>query len=246
MISARHDWWAEALFFSYIRGLLRRSFQSLRLMGGLPDLDPRQPLLILPNHGTWWDGFFVYLLNRLLFRRRLHLMMLERQLERFRFFSRVGAFGIRPGMPRSVGETLRYSAALLGEPGNALCLFPQGELRYHALRPLGYQRGVESVLRLCGRAVQILPLAMRCELLGAQRPEAFFMADRSWTFDAAAFPGVAWLEAEQVALLERLEAAIRGGEPGRMLLEGRIPLDRRWGRRQDGAAEAAPFRNRRR
>ncbi len=235
MITARHDWWAEALFFPYIRGLLRRSFQSLRLIGEIPQIEAAQPLLIAPNHSTWWDGFFVYVLNRLLFRKRLHLMMLERQLERFRFFSRVGAFGIRPGMPRSVVETLRYSAALLREPGNALCLFPQGELRYHALRPLGYRRGLETVLALCGRTVQILPLAMRCELLGAQRAEAFFMADRSHIFDAAAFPGIAWLEAEQVALLERLEAAIRGGEPGRMLLAGRTPLDERWGRRRGTA-----------
>jgi hypothetical protein len=231
MIAARHQAWAERLFFPYVQGLLRRSFHRLRLLGELPPLDRRQPLLIVPNHGTWWDGFFAYVLNRLLFGKRLHLMMLEEQLSRYPFFRRVGAFGIRPGLPRSVLETLRYSAEVLRDPDNALCLFPQGELRYHALRPLGFQRGLERILGLCGTSVQLLPLGIRCELLAAQRPEAFFLADRCFTVEAGSFAGIRWLEAEQAALLDRLEAAVRGGEAGRILLRGKTPLDERWGGR---------------
>jgi 1-acyl-sn-glycerol-3-phosphate acyltransferase len=229
MIPARHERWAEWLFYRYVRRLLRRSFHRLRLLGELPGLDPTKPLLIVPNHGTWWDGFFVYLLNRLLFGRRLHLMMLEEQLARYGFFQRVGAFGIRPGLPRSVLDTLRYSAGVLQDARNALCVFPQGELRYHALRPLGFRRGLERILSLCGKPVQLLPLGIRCELLADQRPEAFFLADRIHTVEASSFPGIRWLEDEQLALLERLETTIRSGEGGRVLLQGRTPLDERWG-----------------
>jgi len=231
MIAARHEQWAEWIFFPYVRRLLRGHFHALRLLGEIPELDPTRPLILVPNHGTWWDGFFVYILNRLLLRRKLFLMMLDEQLSRYRFFSRVGAFGIRPGLPRSVAETLRYSAAVLREPGNALCLFPQGVLRYHALRPLGYQRGLERILRLCGTKVQLMPLGIRCELLQDQRPEAFFLADRCHTMDAAGFAGIPWLENEAQGLLERLEAGIRNREPGRILLEGKTPLDERWGGR---------------
>jgi hypothetical protein len=228
MIAARHQRWAEWLFFPFVKRLLRRSFHCLRLLGELPQLEPGQPLVIIPNHGTWWDGFFVYILNRLLFHRQLYLMMLHEQLSRYRFFCRVGAFGIRPGLPRSVLETLKYCAAVLQEPGRALCLFPQGELRYHALRPLGFQRGLERILQLCGRSVQLLPLGIRCELLEDQRPEAFFLADRCYTVEAGSFAGIQWLEAEQAALLERLETAIRNREGGRILLRGKTPLDDRW------------------
>jgi hypothetical protein len=231
MIAARHQAWAERLFFFYIKGLLRRSFHRLRLLGEPPPLDRGQPLLIVPNHGTWWDGFFVYTLNRLLFGRRLHLMMLEEQLSRYPFFRRVGAFGIRPGLPRSVLESLHYSAEVLRDPDNALCLFPQGELRYHALRPLGFQRGLERILGICESSVQLLPIGIRCELLGDQRPEAFFLADRGYTVETGGFAGIQWLEAEQAALLERLEAALRRGEEGRILLKGKTPLDERWGGR---------------
>jgi hypothetical protein len=229
MIAARHQAWAERLFFAYLKGLLRRSFHRLSLFGELPPLDRERPLLIVPNHGTWWDGFFVYILNRLLFGRKLYLMMLEEQLSRYRFFRRVGAFGIRPGRPHEVLEALRYSAEVLRDPGNALCLFPQGVLRYHALRPLGFQRGLERILGLCHTSVQLLPLGIRCELLAAQRPEALFLADRCYAVESGSFAGIQWLEAEQAALLERLEAAVRGGQQGRILLQGRTALDERWG-----------------
>ena len=232
MITARHERWAEWIFFPYVRGLLRRHFHSLRLIGELPELDPRWSLLILPNHGTWWDGFFVYYLNKVLLRRELFLMMLDEQLSRYRFFSRVGAFGIRPGLPRSVVETLRYSAAVLQDARNALCLFPQGELRYHATRPLGFQRGLERILALHGGGVQLLPLGIRCELLDDQRPEAFFMADRCHVVDTHGFRGVEWLENEETALLERLETAIEQRQSGGVLLQGKLPLDDRWGRRK--------------
>ena len=230
MIVARHEAWAEWIFLPYVRGLLRRHFHALRLVGELPELDPDLPLLIAPNHGTWWDGFFVYILNRLVLKRQLFLMMLDEQLSRYRFFSRVGAFGIRPGLPRSVLETLRYSAGVLQDPRHALCLFPQGELRYHALRPLGYQRGVERVLKLSGRTIQLLPLGIRCELIEDQRPEAFFLADHVHVVDSESFLGAAWLEAETEGLIDRMETAIRTRAPGRVLLRGKTPVDDRWAR----------------
>jgi hypothetical protein len=232
MITARHQRWAEGIFFPYVRGLLRRHFHALRLVGAPAEPAPDSPVLIVPNHSTWWDGFFVYYLNRIVLHRELYLMMLDEQLARYRFFSRVGAFGIRPGLPRSAMEALRYSAGILQERGKALCLFPQGELRYHATRPLEFQRGIERILKLAGVPVQLLPLAIRCELLEDQRPEAFFLADRCHVVDAGSFRGVEWLEGEEIALLDRLETAIRSRERGSVLLQGRLPLDERWGGRR--------------
>lgn len=238
MIEARHQGWAERLFRGYVLGLVRRSFRAVRLLGELPDLPADEPLLITPNHSSWWDGFFVYLLDRALLHRRLHLMMLEEQLARYRFFSRVGAFGIRPGLPREAMQALAYSARLLSDPANSVCIFPQGELRPWGVRPLGLQRGLERVLRLHGGRVRLLPLAIRCELLADQRPEVFFLLDRSFAHDAASFPGVPWLEGEMEAQLERLQQGLLRGERGRTLIEGRRPVSERW----DGALRALGLR----
>jgi len=230
MIEARHQSWADVLFRAYVLRLLRRHFRRVRLLGELPDLPPDLPLLITPNHSTWWDGFFVYFLNRTVLRRRLHLMMLEEQLTRYRFFSRVGAFGIRPGLPRSAMQSLAYSARVLADPAHALCVFPQGVLRPWGVRPLALQRGLERILRLYGGRAALLPLGIRCELLADQRPEVFFLMDRCHGVSVEDFPGVSWLEQEMEAQLERLQEAIVRGEQGRVLLEGRLPVSERWDR----------------
>ena len=220
MTRARHSWWAELVFRPYLERLAKKHFHALKLIGDPPQIPSELPLLIIANHGTWWDGFFVYLLNLRVLHRTLYVMMLEEQLERYSFFSRVGAFGIRQGMPRSVIESLGYSAGVLHAPGTALCLFPQGEMRSPRVRPLGFQRGVEKILAMHGGDVCILPVAMRCEHLGNRRPEAFFLADRTWRGSRASFPGMPWLERMQESQMDRLEEAIEKREPGHVILGG--------------------------
>ena len=221
MITAKHHPWAEVLFSKYITGLVKRHFHSLELIGGLPSLDSRYPLLIIPNHSTWWDGFFVCLLNSERLKRTLFMMMLDEQLARFRFFSLVGAYGIRPGERKAVLESLRYTAELLDCPQNAVCIYPQGEFRRFESRPLGFGRGVDSVLKIHGGPVTVVPLGIRCELLQEQRPDAFLMMGEPRIFSSDNFPGISWLEDQEQELLDRLTDSIAKGDRGEQLVKGR-------------------------
>jgi 1-acyl-sn-glycerol-3-phosphate acyltransferase len=232
MLTATHDPWAQAMFTLYVTRLFRRHFHALRLLGQPPDPEPAHPLVIVPNHSTWWDGFFVYFLNLRLLGRRLHLMMLEEQLDRFRFFRRIGAFGIRPGSPRSVAKALDYSASVLADPANALCLFPQGEMRHPETRPLRFRRGLERILTRYGGRVTLLPLAIRCDFYEDQRPEALFLFDRCRVAEPCGYPAVDWLEQRVGELLEETGRAVCTREPGRILLSGRKQLSERRGRRE--------------
>src|SRR4030042_1827791 len=114
----------------------------------------------------------------------------------------------RPGCRLGVAPPLAYGAAVLGDPANALGLFPQGRIRHPAERPLGFQRGLERILRAHGAPVAILPLAMRCEYYEHQRPDALFLFDRVLTAGPGAFPQVGWLEQRVAALVG---GAGRGG-----------------------------------
>jgi len=228
MTRARHSPWAELIFLPYILRQFRKQFHGLYLLGEIPAIDPDLPLLITPNHSTWWDGFFLYILNKRVFKRKLHLMMLEQQLSKYRFFSRIGAFGIEPGLPRRAHETLKYCADVLHNRYNALCIFPQGVLRYFAVRPLDFQRGVGHILKLYGGEVNLLPLGIRCEFLIDQRAEVFFLADRIFRLDHKSFAGIEWLEKEEAALLDRLSQTILSGEKGEAVIRGREPIDVRW------------------
>jgi 1-acyl-sn-glycerol-3-phosphate acyltransferase len=223
MMEARHDRWARSLFLPYVSRLMKRSFQAVRLLGRAPDLPKDRPVVIVANHGTWWDGFFVYILNERVLHRRLYVMMLEEQLQRFWFFNRLGAFGISPGNPRSVRAALAYSAQLLRDPSHCLCMFPQGSLHRFGERPLGFKRGLHRILRDYGGQASILPLAISCEFRGERKPEALFLADRTYTVSGAEFQGMEWLESIQAGQMDRLDAMIGAGESGRALVGSSRP-----------------------
>ena len=218
MIRAQHRHWADIIFQPYLRRLFKRNFHEIRLFGTPPEIADHLPLLLLPNHSTWWDGFFVYLLNKRVFHRAAHLMMLEAQLTRYKFFAKIGAYSIEPENPSGVIESLEYTLELLSKERTLVAIFPQGELLPWHTRPLGYKRGVEWILRKHGKPVTLLPLAIRTEFLGEKRPSVFFLFGDAYAFDPATFQGTDSLEKTQTELLNNLASRILQQEEGQNLL----------------------------
>ncbi|HVP20031.1 MAG TPA: lysophospholipid acyltransferase family protein [Spirochaetia bacterium] len=218
MSEARPAEWADVIFERYLTRLMKRSFNAVNLFGEEPAVSPDRPLVLIGNHNTWWDGFFPYILNKKLFKRKFFIMMLEEQLARFPFFRRLGAYGIRQGHPHSVIETLTYSARLLGDAATLLCMFPQGELVPFHARPLGFKKGLERILRIHGGPVTLLQLAMRCEFLGTRLPEVFFLFGPPLEVSAETAPSLQQMERTQEELMQRVESMIACGARGRMLL----------------------------
>ncbi|MBD3287570.1 hypothetical protein GF337_02095 [candidate division KSB1 bacterium] len=220
MIKARHSRIAKFLFHHYIKNLLSRHFADFQLFGKMPQLDPGLPLLLLPNHSTWWDGFFVYLLNETLIRRPIYLMMLEEQLKKYHFFSRVGAFSIEPENAKSTLRTLDYTAGILNSktsPLPLICMFPQAELVPWGKRPLNLKRGVEWLIQKTEQEINLLPLAMKAEYLGLKLPQVFFQFGDNQIVDSRSFPGMDWLENQLETLLDDMAGKIADQERGRSL-----------------------------
>ena len=218
MIRAQHRFWADMIFHPYLVWLFKRHFHTIQLLGTPPEIPKDLPLLLLPNHSTWWDGFFVYLLNKRVFRRTAHLMMLEEQLSKYWFFAKIGAYSIEPGQRRGIVESLAYTVELLGQPMSLISIFPQGELLPWHTRPLGYKRGVEWILQKYGKPAAVLPLAIRTEFLGERCPSAFFLFGEVNSFDAETFRGMDWLEKTETVLLDDLASRIMREEEGLNLL----------------------------
>ena len=218
MIRAQHRPWADIIFHPYLMWLFKRSFHEIRLLGTPPEIDDHLPLVLLPNHSTWWDGFFVYLLNKQVFHRTAYLMMLEAQLTKYKFFSKIGAYSIEPENPRGVIESLEYTLELLSKQRPLVTIFPQGELLPWHTRPLGYKRGVEWILRKHGKPVTLLPVAIRTEFLGEKRPSVFFLFGDVSVFDPATFRGTDSIEKTQTELLNDLASRILQQEEGQNLL----------------------------
>ncbi len=232
MIAARHRKWSHFIFKHYLDHIFKKYFHSMKLMGDPPYVNPQLPLILVPNHSSWWDGFFVYHLNRVLLHRRMYLMMLEDQLAKFPFFSLVGCFSIKPGSPKGISHSLNYTSALLEAPEAgqvAICLFPQGELQPWGKRPLEYQPGLEWIVRHSKEAVQILPLAIRIEYRGEQRPEAFFQFGTIFSENMRTYPGMPSLQKYHESLLEDLEHSILDNKPGQVIFSGRRSIHKWFG-----------------
>ncbi|MDZ7359044.1 MAG: lysophospholipid acyltransferase family protein [candidate division KSB1 bacterium] len=235
MIKANPTRWAKFVFHIYVMRLMKRQFHAFHLFGDLPQPDPNLPLLLIPNHSTWWDGFFVYLLNDQILKREPYLMMLDRQLAKYRFFARIGAFGITPGDRENVNESLNYTVELLQKKNVMITIFPQGILLPWGKRPLNFKKGIEAIIQLYKKPINILPLAIRAEYGGEQRAEVFFQFGQNLIVDTDSFQGVKWLESIELGLLDDLAEKIHRGEKGRQILIGKrsinVKMDRLFGRK---------------
>lgn len=214
---------AVAAFELFFRPWMRRRLGGVHVTGLPASLPPGLPLLLVPNHVSWWDGFLMREVQRALRPGApIHHLMSAGELRRFPFFRRMGVVGIEPGSPASAAAALRVLRARLAErPDSVVVLFPQGRIWPSFRRPLGFRRGVEAFVRHLSPVV--LPVAIHAEPLAAPGP-AFFVAVGEPVEGAAT---AAVLEARVEAELDALHAflAVHGEEAPRAWPgpRGRLP-----------------------
>jgi hypothetical protein len=204
MISAEHKKWAEWIFQHYLYRLFKRHFYAINLINPVPDFNPQKPLLLLPNHSSCWDGFFVFILNKKLLQRRVYLMMLEARLKINRFFRYLGAYSIKSDTIKDIKQSVQYTINILNkkEEPPLVCFFPQGELQPWHTRPIVFKRGLEFILRRIETEINLCFLGIRIEFLGEQRPEVF-------------------LQFSSIKEINHHDYSISGGERGQMIFQGK-------------------------
>lgn len=176
-IIARHNPLAEELIYRLlVQWPLWSQFSRvwLKIDGPLPN--PAQgPAICYLNHPAWWDGYVAMLLHRAVFRRSFegYLMMDERQLRQFRFFTWLGVFSVSRTDAREAARSVAYIARLLAERRDRyLWIFPQARLLPNDQRPLRLYPGVARIARRAGGAT-LWPVALRYEFRDQERPEIF-------------------------------------------------------------------------
>jgi len=91
-------------------------------------------------------------------------------LDRYRFFRRLGFFGVESGTVRGARTFLEECAAILGEPGTAVWITAQGRFADPRERPAGIRSGIARLGRRIGGT--LLPLALEYSFWTETRPEA--------------------------------------------------------------------------
>lgn len=131
------------------------------------------PTIYYITHSSWWDGYLCMVLDRVLLHQEPYLIMDEKNLRRYCFFTWAGAFGIDRDDGRTALASLDYAADLLrGHPERSLHFFPQGSITPSDRRPLQFHSGLARLVSRMDGA-RLIPVALRYEFLQEQRPEVF-------------------------------------------------------------------------
>lgn len=162
--------WRIGLFRWYVRRYLAKHLHGVRLLGALPDLPPG-PVVIALNHPSWWDPLLAALLSEHLPDRGHYAPIDAEQLDRYRFFRRLGFYGLERSRAGLV-SFLRTSRALLAAPDTALWITAQGHFADPRQRPPALEPGVAALAEAMDGRGCVLPLALELPFWAEKRPEA--------------------------------------------------------------------------
>lgn len=144
------DWfWRQ-----YFRFIIKADFHQFSFSNDV-SINREKALLVLGNHFSWWDGFFLYHLNELFFHKQFHVMMLEEQLKQYSFLRYSGAYSVqRKG--KQLIESLQYTSRLLETPQNMVLIFPQGKIESMHTPYIHFEKGIKHIADHCEKDIQIL------------------------------------------------------------------------------------------
>ncbi len=151
MIRPQKNFLITGFFSRYIPYIIGRHFHAVHF--NKVNIDPHKSILLLPNHYSWWDGFLMFHLNKLVFKKKFHVMILEETGKKFSFLKYLGAYTVQKGT-RDIIVSLDYTAGLLADPGNLVLIFPQGTLYSNFADQIQFQNGLSRVIKLAGKQFQ--------------------------------------------------------------------------------------------
>lgn len=149
---------------------MKKHFSHFYLVNESPEISKSSSLVITPNHISWWDGFFIGLLEKKYYNRNVHIMMLEKELKKYWFFSKVGAYSIKHNSIKSIKESQIYTRELISQPSNSIIIYPQGEIEDFGKRPLTLKKGLKYFIEDSNNHVSILPVGFKIQYYNEMKP----------------------------------------------------------------------------
>lgn len=172
MLTPKDSSLAKRFWDWYIHRIIHKDFQGIETNDSFP-VYPHKSLLVLANHFSWWDGFFLWQLNRGVFNKKYHVMMLEQELLKNKFLRTAGAFSIDRSNMRKAVESLNYAADLLETPSNMVLMFPQGQIESQHVKKPTFRSGVIRIAKKVKTPVQILFCINTIDYLSERKPTIY-------------------------------------------------------------------------
>jgi len=199
-------------------GMLKRHFAGVHWRGqeNFHKRDAGVPTICMVNHSCWWDALLAFYLSYDLLKIDTVAMMEECNLARYRFFTWIGAFGVKRDSPREAVKAMHYAVDQIKSAERVLWLFPQGIMLPNDVRPLAFYQGTARIIEKLGRAC-VIPITHRYEYLQEQHAEAFTEIGEPIKIEVDASFSVKTCTAELQAVLTRQLEGLKAD-----LVEGRL------------------------
>jgi 1-acyl-sn-glycerol-3-phosphate acyltransferase len=168
MIPASPNSFYTTFFSWYSSMLMKRHFRTISIHGNYTEREV--PILLISNHFSWWDGFIQLYLNRRVFTKNFHVMMLEEQLLKHRFLSKCGAYSVQK-KSKGILESMKYTIELLNHKRNLVLVFPQGKIESIYTFPFTFEKGIEHIIRRCSQEIQIIFNVNLVDYFSKNKPE---------------------------------------------------------------------------
>lgn len=206
MIKPRQNKLITAFFNRYIGFIIARNFTKLNY--NIPQLNSKLPVLLIANHFSWWDGFILYHINKMVFKRTFHIMVREDTMQKNGFMKYLGAFSIPQG--KQMVTSLNYAALLLSQPGNMVVVFPQGKLHSNFIDKVDFEKGLQRIIQNTDADFQYLFAASFIENFQHKKPSVYCNFKTAGKNDFATFDELkkAYQQHYQTAKLNQTTIAV--------------------------------------
>ncbi len=144
MIFANHNKWYKFFFDWYFKFIIRKDFRNIIIKGNV-EINNNFSLLVISNHFSWWDGFLIYVINNLIFKKKFHIMMLEEELAKRKFLTKIGTYSVSK-KGKAIFESIHYTQKLLSESQNMVSIFPQGKIETLVPKKFDFESGVDRII----------------------------------------------------------------------------------------------------
>ncbi len=155
-----------------VGGMIRRSVR--RTFRGVYWIPPRVPIttpvILVPNHHGWHDGYLMFHVIQAL---RVRCLDWIAEFDAFPLFAKVGGMPFPPNDVARRAGTIRRTIRLMRDEGRSLILFAEGVLHYPP-QVLSFGRSLEVVAKSV-ESCSIRPVGIKYEMSLHERPEAFIL-----------------------------------------------------------------------
>ncbi len=158
-------------FFSwYIRFIIKKDFSAFHYDQLATKSDAS--VLVLANHFSWWDGFFLFYINKRVFKKQFHVLVNAENYNKVGFLKYLGAFAAE-NRGKDVLATLDYAGKLLDDPENLVLVFPQGKLYSNHLKGINFEKGVMQMINASQKKINIIFATTFIDYFAKRKPSAY-------------------------------------------------------------------------